>query len=86
MPEKIDEPSKLILASNRDTLLFWGVLIFTCIIGLIELLQHIDPAIPTVQLFLFGMIYVGFLFGMGFSIYRASEIYRDVRQVALSGD
>ena len=86
MQEKIDDSSKLILKSYRDTLLFWGVLIFTCIIGLIELLQHIDPALPTVQHFLFGVIYVGLLFGMGFSIYRALGIYRDIRQLALSGD
>jgi uncharacterized membrane protein YkvI len=84
MNEDKEGSAVLILENNRDTLIFWAVLVFTCVVGIIELLSEIKKPF-NVQQFCIFMIYFVLLFVMGFSIWRVLRVYGENRGLALSG-
>lgn len=85
MYEDIEESARLILEHNRDTNLFWAVLTFTCTVGIIELLPIINKSFPSWEQICLGIIYFVLLIGIVFSVWRVFEIYRENRELLLSG-
>lgn len=82
------EYAKLRVESNRDMLIFWAVLFFTCVVGIIELLPEIREltfplrGISLITIFASNQTYVtciyfGLLSGMVFSIINAFNVYRN---------
>jgi predicted RND superfamily exporter protein len=90
MNEDIEESAKLILENNRDTMIFWAVLVFTCVVGIIGLLPEINSIKSLtlraiIQQACLFIIYVALLAGMLYSVYRFLKIYGESRELALSG-
>jgi hypothetical protein len=57
-----DANAKFEVERNADFLIFWAVLFFTCVVGIIELLQLFDPkAKQTEELLLLSLLYFGLL-------------------------
>lgn len=87
------ESAKLTLENNRVTLIFWAVLVFTCVVAIVGLLPEITSmdslSLPSTvydtHLVCVGIIYFGLLGGMVFSMVRVYAIYEENRGLALSG-
>jgi hypothetical protein len=90
MNEDIKEPAKIRAETYRDTLIFWAVLVFTCVVGIIALLPEINiisnlSLSAIIQQICLGIIYFALLGVMVFSIWRVLGVYKDGRELALSG-
>jgi nicotinamide riboside transporter PnuC len=87
--EDIEDSARLQQEINRDALIFWAVLVFTCVVGIIGLLPQIHSAsllsVSGVLQVCLAIIYLGLLIGMLFSIWRVVETYKENRMLALSG-
>jgi len=72
------EEGKFLAETNRDFIIFWAVLFFTCIVGLIELLSELNRnAGKWLKLFvatLYFLLVVGIILSMSqcWNIYRVS--------------
>jgi hypothetical protein len=80
-----EDSAKLIVEHRREMMIFWAVLVLTCVVGIIELLPEIGQPFNVQQGCLF-IIYFVLLLGMCFSIWRVFAIYRQIRSLALSGE
>ena len=96
MVKKAKEYAKLAVEFNRDMLVFWALLFFTCVVGIIELLPQIKEqpisniGLPGIDLrneqTYISVIYFGLLGGMIFSILNSFRIYRDSKKLVLAGE
>lgn len=84
MNEEKKEDYKFIVEHLREMMIFWAVLVLTTVAGIIELFPEIKQPF-NVQMCCISAIYFALLFGMSFSIWRVFDIYRELRNVALSG-
>lgn len=76
MLDEKKEADKFRLQLLRDIMLFYGVLIFTCVLGMIELIPELKP-LPSSELPLVTIIYFGLLFGLIYSFSRCWDIYKE---------
>ena len=70
-----DENQKRTGDFAREIILFYSVLFFTCIVGIIELLPEFENIKGMFGLLSVSAIYFGFLFGAVFSMRRCFWIY-----------
>jgi hypothetical protein len=77
------EEAKLVVEHDRDMMIFWAVLVFTCVTGIVGLLSKIEPPFDDQQLCLL-IIYLALLAVMSFGIRRTFEIQREIREIAKS--
>ncbi len=80
--EKQEQDYRFIVEHHREMMIFWAVLVFTFLVGIIELLPQVEPPLGTYQEILF-VVYFALLLGMCFSVLRVFEIYREIRSLAL---
>jgi hypothetical protein len=85
MNEERKEGYKFIVEHLREMMIFWAVLVLTTVAGIIELLPEIKQPF-NVQLCCISAIYFALLGGMCFSTWRVFNIYREIRDIALSGE
>jgi len=88
------EYAKLRVETNREMLVFWAVLFFTCVVGIIELLSEIKvqsfssgltPSWTNAQSYIF-LIYFGLLIGMILSVHSAFSRYKESNRLVLDGE
>jgi hypothetical protein len=84
MSQKEEQDYRFIVEHLREMIIFWAVLVLTFLLGIIGLLPEIEQPFNVYQEWLF-IIYFALLFGMCFSILRVFNIYREIRDFALSG-
>lgn len=71
------EDAKFIAGINRDFIIFWAILFFTCVVGIIELLGHIDDFIKNrTHETLIAILYFSLVAGIICSVFQAWNIYR----------
>lgn len=89
----MQEHLKMRVETNREILVFWAILIFTCVVGIIELLPEIDEqkfsdgltiSLTNAQSYVF-LIYFGLLIGMVVSTHSAFSRYRESNKLVLEG-
>lgn len=70
-----DEQEKIASESYRDFLLFFGVIFFTCMVGIIELLPEFEnPIIPSWGWITISGLYFGLFFGSIYCIHMCFRI------------
>lgn len=68
----------------RDFLLFFGVLFFTCVVGIIGLLPEFEKTngLLSGSWLVISIIYFGLLFGICYSIHKCFFIYWEIKTFA----
>lgn len=74
---------RFIADANRDSVLFWGVMFLTCVVGIVELLQ-LEPK-QEFQKWLLFVLYVGLLIGMVLSMSKGWDLYRENYELTIKG-
>jgi hypothetical protein len=79
-----ESSAKFMVEHSRDMMIFWAVMVLTCVVGIIGLLSEIRQPGNLKQGCLLG-IYVVLFILMGFGIRRTFQTLREIREYALSG-
>ena len=94
------EDARFKAETNRDFLIFWAVLFFSCVVAIIELLPQICRQSFAVQKLsarivmrvlrnkntYLSIIYFGLLFGIALSIYSGFKTYGESAELTFSGE
>jgi hypothetical protein len=79
-----ESSAKLMVEHRRDMMIFWAVMVLTCVVGIIGLLSEIKQPGNLKQGCLLG-IYVVLFVLMGFGIRRTFQTLREIRSFAKEG-
>ena len=83
----IPETARLIVEGNRDFLVFYIVLLFTCVMGIIELLPELNEfhCKKTDLKVILTLMYLILVAGILFSTYQCWHVYRISYELTYSG-
>jgi hypothetical protein len=85
-PNLTPEEAKFETQNNVNFMLFWAVLFFTCIIGIIELIPSLKvDEIRIVERNCLVLFYIILLGGIEFSVPRIWNLYRENFQITFCG-
>ena len=86
------EDAKFLAETYREFIIFYAVLFFTCVVGIIELLPQVEKwtfdfglRFWTFDLPLCLLYFLGFLLGIIISIHECFDIYRKSAKLTRSG-
>ena len=73
--EMSEETAKFVFSTSREFLIFWAVLFFTCLVGIIELLSEVKHPFnhSCCDCFIFAL-YLGLVVGMVLSVFQCFQI------------
>jgi len=80
-----NESAKFKAEINRDFLIFWAIIFFTCITGIIALLQHLKTVQTGTERALFLILYFGLVLGVLVSMTTSWNIIRESQEFTRRG-
>jgi len=84
IPQRIDlltpESAEFEISQNSDLLIYWVILFFTCVVGIVEMFSALRGS-NSIQKFLLFLLYLGLLTGAVCSVTRVFDIMRENHEI-----